>query len=126
MAQARGLYHLSRMLKASGLTVVSYTGYTLEELGRLRNPWITQFLGCIDLLIDGRFEESRQGSLPWRGSDNQRLHFLSDAYRHLEAQAQQPHREVEFIVGSAGFVSTGIFNVEFITRLEHALKGGST
>lgn len=125
MAQAEGLYHLSRLLKAEGLTVASYTGYTLEELRALSGPWIDRLLACLDLLIDGRYVAAQKGSLPWRGSDNQRVHFLSDAYRHLEREVNKPHREVEFIAGRDAFVSTGIFDTKFVRRLEQVLQGTS-
>lgn len=125
MAQARGLYYLSRRLRAKGLTVVCYSGYTLEELTIIRNPWVHRLLGCIDMLIDGRYDQTQQANLPWRGSRNQQVHFLTDVYRHLEGQVNQPGGEVEFIIGREGFVSTGIFNQEFVRRLEKILKEGA-
>jgi len=90
----------------------------------MRNPWVRRLLGCIDILIDGRYDQTQHANLPWRGSRNQRVHFLTDAYRHLETQVNQPHGEVEFIVGKEGFISTGIFSEAFVRRLEEILKEG--
>ena len=38
--QAQGLALLSKQLQAAGLTVVCYTGYTLERLAALEDTWI--------------------------------------------------------------------------------------
>ena len=123
MAQPKGLYHLGRLIKGRGLTLVCYSGYTLDELEAMRNPWVPRLLSCIDILIDGRYEQAQRASLPWRGSRNQRVHFLTNTYRHLEAQVNQAHQELEFIVGKDGFVSTGIFSADFVKRLEEVLQG---
>lgn len=124
MAQAKGLYHLSLLLKERGLTVVCYSGYTWQELQAMPSPWVRRLLGCIDILIDGRYEASQRANLLWRGSRNQRVHFLTDTYRHFEAQVNQPHSEIEFIVAKDGFVSTGIFSEAFLRRLNEVLKEG--
>lgn len=122
MAQPRLLYRLSRMVKSIGLTVVSYSGYTIEELRSSTNPWVHRLLGTLDILIDGRYEENQQSPLPWRGSQNQRVHFLSGAYRDLEAAINHPHREIEFIVGMKQLVTTGIFSEEFVRRLQEVIE----
>ncbi len=52
-----------------------WTGFTKEELEKdgLRSP----ILEYIDVLVDGRFDESlRDLSLKFRGSSNQRIHYL--------------------------------------------------
>ncbi|OED41221.1 anaerobic ribonucleotide reductase-activating protein [Endozoicomonas sp. (ex Bugula neritina AB1)] len=47
-----------------------WTGYTLESL----TPAQQEIIYFIDVLIDGKFElEKRDLSLPWRGSNNQRI-----------------------------------------------------
>jgi anaerobic ribonucleoside-triphosphate reductase activating protein len=123
MAQAEGLYHLSRLVKDDGLTVVCYSGYTLEELRALPGPWVGRLLDVTDVLIDGRYDRARAAPLPWRGSANQRVHFLTPAYRHLEARAAEPGGEVELIVGKEALVTTGVFDVAFLRRLEEVLRG---
>ena len=53
-----------------------YTGYTWEALceKRRHNGALDELLGCIDVLVDGRFELSQADkSLAFRGSRNQRL-----------------------------------------------------
>lgn len=72
-AQAKGFCHLAKLLKQNGYEVASYSGYTFEEL---QNGTAEQkeLLACLDVLIDGRFEQqSRSLELVFRGSKNQRI-----------------------------------------------------
>lgn len=79
--QAEELSILSKKVKDVGLSVVCFTGYTIEELRAKNNSSINSFLENIDLLIDGGFEiENYDLSRPWVGSSNQRYLFLTDRY----------------------------------------------
>lgn len=72
-AQAEGFAVLAKLLKEKGYEVASYSGYTFEELYCGTKPQ-RELLGCIDILIDGRYmEEKRNLSLSYRGSSNQRM-----------------------------------------------------
>jgi anaerobic ribonucleoside-triphosphate reductase activating protein len=78
--QAEGFCVLARELKSRGLHVVTFSGYTYEELielARSPGPDGTAVMGLLDLtdlLIDGRFELAlRDLTLCFRGSQNQRL-----------------------------------------------------
>jgi anaerobic ribonucleoside-triphosphate reductase activating protein len=44
-----------------------WTGYVYEEIAEL------EILSYIDVIIDGKYEQNKPTSLPWRGSGNQRL-----------------------------------------------------
>ncbi len=78
--QAAPLTHLIQLLRAQSelkdLEVLSYSGFTLEELGA-RGAQVAAYLAQLDVLIDGRFEQNAANDLAWRGSDNQRVHLLS-------------------------------------------------
>lgn len=79
--QAENLSKLAKKVKEIGLSVVCFTGYTIEELRNKNSSAITALLENIDLLIDGGFEkENFDLSRPWVGSSNQRYIFLSDVY----------------------------------------------
>lgn len=57
-----------------GLHLTVYSGYTLEALGRRREPAVRAALDLADLLIDGPFvARLHDGAGEWRGSTNQRL-----------------------------------------------------
>lgn len=74
--QPKPLTKLAVQVKAAGLDVVSYTGYTYEDLLELanRDKSVKEFLRCIDILIDGPFVlAQRRLDLAFRGSTNQRL-----------------------------------------------------
>jgi anaerobic ribonucleoside-triphosphate reductase activating protein len=121
MAHAKGLYYLSQRLKTIGMTIFCYTGYTLEELQQKHDPWIDHLLSCLDILIDGRYDKTQQVDLHWRGSANQRVHFLSSAYKDLAEEVNHKQRETELIIKENGFISTGILDVKFLNRLEEIL-----
>ena len=79
--QAKELSELSKMVKRDNLSVLCFTGYTLEELELKKDRYINEFLSNIDLLIDGGFEQEHFDiSRPWVGSSNQRFIFLTDRY----------------------------------------------
>ena len=61
-------------LKRLGLDITIYSGYTLEELIRRKDPNIDFVLTHIDLLIDGPFvSRVSDGAGEYRGSRNQKL-----------------------------------------------------
>ena len=72
--QAEDCLSLARLAHSRGLNVWSYTGYTYEFLRSQGTPAQQALLDEIDVLVDGPFLlERRTLSLPWRGSDNQRV-----------------------------------------------------
>lgn len=83
--QAQALSVLARGVKDAGRSVMIFTGNTLEELESSTDPFVHSLLGTADLLVDGRYEASKRTlSRRWVGSDNQRMHFLTDRYNPLD------------------------------------------
>lgn len=93
-AQAGELAGLAAQVQAYGLSVMTFTGYQIEQLYRANNPEYKALLDHTDLLIDGPFIQDKLDlSRPWTGSSNQRYHFLSGRYLHLKEQlAAIPNR----------------------------------
>ena len=74
--QAYEASKLAKLVKELGLNVITYTGYTFEEIisNASHDERFRDLLLETDILIDGRFEISeRDLTLPFRGSRNQRI-----------------------------------------------------
>lgn len=83
-SQAAALAEIGRLVKAHGLSVVTFTGHLLEDIEKANREDFNELLAVTDLLIDGPFQhENVDYSRPWVGSTNQRFHFLTDRYRNL-------------------------------------------
>ena len=83
-AQAAALAEIAEQVKALGMTVMTFTGYWLEDLQKANRVDFDELLAATDLLVDGPFQhENMQFTRPWVGSSNQRFHFLTDRYLHI-------------------------------------------
>lgn len=83
--QAKALAYLAKKIKETNLSLVVFTGLTLEELKAKNDTDVDALLSCTDLLIDGGFEVKLfDTSRPWVGSSNQRFIFLTDRYSKTE------------------------------------------
>ncbi|MFP3040928.1 radical SAM protein [Treponema primitia] len=72
--QARVCAVLAEEVHALGLSVMTYTGYTFEDLWFADNPDWRRLIMTTDILVDGPFiREQRNIDLRFRGSSNQRL-----------------------------------------------------
>ena len=74
--QAESLYVLGKKFKERGYHLMCYSGWTYKELlhKAKTEEYVGKLLGILDILVDGRFIQERKTlSLPFRGSDNQRL-----------------------------------------------------
>lgn len=112
--QPEGLYALLKMARETyGLHTVVYTGFTYKEL-KERSACLS-CLEFIDVLIDGRYEESKkERTLLARGSTNQRLHFFSSRYNRKDFYMQG---KVEVIIGRDGTVTkTGFSKIGLCTN----------
>jgi len=77
-AQAGQLVAVARHVREAGLSVMVFTGYEPDELTW---PEARDLLAYCDIVITGRFLQAlRTFYLPWRGSSNQRVHFLTGRY----------------------------------------------
>ena len=86
-SQASALSVLAARVRALGLTVMVYTGFTLDSLRKRKDPGVDALLAATDLLVDGPFVASAPDrTRRWIGSTNQRGIALTDAYAELAAQ----------------------------------------
>lgn len=59
------------------LTILVYSGYSFDVLGRA----LDQMEGLIDVLISEPFVQAKPSAHPWIGSANQKMHFLNESVR---------------------------------------------
>lgn len=74
--QAEACAELAAKVKELGLNVITYTGYTFEDLvkGFSRKTGWKELIRTTDLLVDGRFDiEKKNLLLKFKGSENQRI-----------------------------------------------------
>ncbi|OQB14887.1 MAG: Pyruvate formate-lyase 1-activating enzyme [Firmicutes bacterium ADurb.Bin193] len=72
LLQAEKLVPLAKAVKERGLSVVTYSGYTFEEIQN--NDAFLKLMKYTDILVDGRYEKDlRSLDLLFRGSSNQRI-----------------------------------------------------
>ena len=82
LAHAAGAAALARGVRALGLSVMVFSGYTLDEARGLPDPAVADLLAHTDILVDGPYDRDRPDARRrWVGSTNQRIHFLTDRYR---------------------------------------------
>ena len=95
---------VSAVRARTGLSILIFSGYTIEEIRELpRGPAI---LALIDVLVDGRYEARQRLGRGLRGSANQRIHWLGDRYRAADVEATP---EAEIRIDARGqVVLTGV------------------
>ncbi len=122
--QAAALAKLvDNLRKNSMLDIMIYSGYTIEELKSQNDAAINFLLTNIDVLIDGEYKEDLNTNSIYRGSDNQRIHFLSKKYLPFKEKIlQTKNRNIEFVCRNDGeLFMIGIpaknFNKDFFNKL---------
>jgi anaerobic ribonucleoside-triphosphate reductase activating protein len=82
--QAPALAQLAKLLKTAGFNIMSFTGFTLEELHSERAPLgASELLEQLDILVDGPYVESLAIHSPDSlvSSRNQRVHVFNPALK---------------------------------------------
>ena len=106
--QAAALAPLASGVRALGLSVLTFSGYRLEELRARQDSGVGALLAATDVLVDGRYEATRpEAERLWAGSTNQSFHYLTD--RYTSAIERPPPgealRTVEIRLGADGRLS---------------------
>jgi len=127
-AQAAALAELASLVQAAGLSVMTFSGYTYQQLTESHNPAWRRLLAHTDLLAAGPFIQERYTTqMPWVGSDNQTLHYLTPRYRYLETTPPDPAQtnsiEIRFLPDGTlsinGFAYAGLTD-KLIKALQQA------
>ena len=119
-SQAAGLAMVAETVHDAGLSVMVFSGFTLAAL---RDPAHLDFddrarlLAATDLLVDGPYlQDQHITDRRWIGSANQRVHFLTDRYRHLEAAWDPAPNTIEIRLRGGELFVNGFPHPDF-TRL---------
>lgn len=122
MSQAHGLSMLLPDLRAAGLSVVCFSGYTYAEILASPDPTQRDLLSLIDVLIDGRYNASLPAA-GIRGSTNQTTHFLTDRYSPQNT-VMVDKKTIELKSKGDAVTVTGVYEAELFDRLKRKLEVG--
>lgn len=106
MLQAVGLAQVARLARARrDLNVISFTGFIREQLENIPpGPGVADFLDQVDVLIDGPYISRLNNNRGLRGSENQRIHYLTDRLADVDLENQLRKAEVILTDGQAMMV----------------------
>jgi anaerobic ribonucleoside-triphosphate reductase activating protein len=110
---------LLRAAHRLGRTTWVYTGRTLEEL--LDDDDVVAMLADVDVLVDGRYEQSRPTSRPYRGSANQRIINLTGVIP-TDGIDRGVGRVSVTLDGDGGIVVVGVPPPRFLRELRERLE----
>lgn len=91
-AHARDAVELASTARDLHLSVMIFSGFTIEQLRAQPSPEVDRLLELTDILVDGPYlREQPDTTRRWIGSTNQRIHFLTDRYQADDACWQTPN-----------------------------------
>jgi anaerobic ribonucleoside-triphosphate reductase activating protein len=105
-AHAAAALALAKAARELGLSVMVFSGYTIEELRDRGEPDVLELIAATDILVDGPYlREQPDAERRWIGSKNQRIHFLTPRYSFDEQWQQKNTLEIR--VDRAGITVNG-------------------
>ena len=114
MNQADALVELIGRLSAISPDILVYTGFTIEALREKHDPAVDAVLRGIAVLIDGAYVEALNDNTFLRGSSNQRVIVLNQAYReNYRRYLEEGHNQIQNFTTTDGVVSVGIHRRTF-------------
>lgn len=90
--QAEALYQLVCSVNKG---IIVYSGYTRNELINSDSVYNSGIIENIDVLIDGEYIEELNDDKPFRGSSNQKIHFITDRYKEYYSDTRSRKTIVE-------------------------------
>ena len=117
-AQAGPLAELGEQLRMAGLNVVTYTGYTADELAGGCDPAWPALLAATDLLITGPYIASHACPDTLIGSANQKVILLGTRLE-IPKEACRPKAsgsQTEFSIAPDGTITTTGFPAPYLVR----------
>jgi len=117
--QAEALAELGKIIREQGLSIMTFTGYVLEKILKSPRKGWHDLLNVTDLLLDGPYiRDLTYTSRPWVGSSNQRYHFLTPRYRHLETRLLNIPNRIEVHLQPDGTVLiNGLASMDLLSEI---------
>ncbi len=123
-AQADALAYVGERIRRARRTVVTYTGYTYEQLTSSTDPAWHRLLEITDLLIAGPYVNILPCDSPYIGSSNQQIIPLTGNIRG-DVCTQAHGETVEFSIAPGGIATiTGFPCKHMIRQLASCFRGG--
>lgn len=118
--QAAALAQLCSLARPTGLPVLTFTGYTLDELQAAgRSDW-KALLVETDLLVAGPYLQHLPSRDALRGSSNQKLHFLTD---RMSPESLWPSQRVEVRLDGQKVSVSGFPHARALSALRRRIEG---
>ena len=109
MLQAIALRELFIYLRQHrNISIICFTGFTLQQLQAKSDPAINHLLTLIDVLIDGQYIQKLNDNKGWRGSSNQVVHFLSPRHLSEASLFVERKRDVEIHLRNDSALMVGV------------------
>jgi len=111
-------------VQEAGLSVITYTGFSYDQiLGKKRRSW-QHLLSVTDLLVAGPYISSLDCKKPLAGSSNQELISLTGKIALPPGDSNDNTEDVEFTVSPDGnIIATGFPRYHFVRQLAFRSNG---
>lgn len=108
MLQAVGLARLARLARRKReLTIICFTGFQRQALEKSPpGPGVYDLLEQIDVLIDGPYISRLNDNRGLRGSQNQKIHYLTE--RLSSTNFEDSPRKAEFLIQNGQAMMVGV------------------
>lgn len=122
MLQAKSLAEVVRVARERrDLSVVCFTGYTLEDLRRRSmQARVGALLDQVDVLIDGQYVAAANAGRGLRGSSNQRVHHLTSRLISYDDDLTLGARKAEIRVTDRNVLLVGVPPPGVVNALDRA------
>jgi len=124
MDQAAALLPFLLEVKALGLSLMLFSGYTKEAILESGCPHKVAIMALCDIFVDGPYVKALTSfERPWVGSTNQRIFFQTERYKHLEDKLHTIKNKVEVRIEEDGTIAiNGMMPKEKFLELRQSLR----
>lgn len=108
--QSKGLSCIAKYCKENNLSVILFSGYTLEEIRIKEKDFegLSELLKYTDVLIDGEYiDELYDESRGFIGSSNQKIYFFTDIYNENDFNKYRNYNSIDILIDSKSIKING-------------------